>query len=448
MATARLAFRNAPSQLLSPGLITAEDLNARENFRLLRARRRILTNFVFGVLRPILFFVALWIVMGTALAPFRLRVAALLLLLGILPMVFFTVRQLSQARRGIDDLGEIGKLTRSELAKVEVRRNAVRDEIGDSKLYIDVMHHQIGDSLDESSKEVTHVIEQLSHLVDKSTAQREHIGRSIKSGQDLTNHTQARVENNRALIAGIETQLQGQTNELRSTYERIVSLASEVCALTPLIKIITSIAQQTSLLALNAEIEAARAGSAGRGFSVVAYEVRKLAVLSTKAAGEISQKINATCKRVYTEMDEVKASIELHAANNNVGQLIAELELMQQEFTTNSQLLLDVIGEVDDTYQESVHRLSQALGHIQFQDVMRQRMEHVQASLAEMREHMLWIAERLNDREWDGSFDQSFKSILAGHFEKYKMASQAVTHLNVAGGTTTDDHSRPAIELF
>jgi methyl-accepting chemotaxis protein len=127
---------------------------------------------------------------------------------------------------------------------------------------------------------------------------------------------------------------------------------------------------------------------------------------------------------------------------------MAELGLMQQEFATNSQLLLEVIGEVDESYEESVNRLSQALGHIQFQDVMRQRMEHVQGALLEMREHLLWLAETHDDHEWDGTIEPSFKSILASHFDQYRMASQTLTHKSVAGKVSSVDHSRPAIELF
>jgi len=99
-------------------------------------------------------------------------------------------------------------------------------------------------------------------------------------------------------------------------------MASEVRALTPMIKVITSIAQQTSLLALNAEIEAARAGTAGRGFAVVAFEVRKLSVSSTKAAADISAKINATCERVDRELAEARASLKEHEQNDGMSCLL------------------------------------------------------------------------------------------------------------------------------
>ena len=118
---------------------------------------------------------------------------------------------------------------------------------------------------------------------------------------------------------------------------------------------------------------------------------------------------------------------------------------MQSEFTENSQLLLEVIPEVDANYEEC---LSQALGHIQFQDVMRQRMEHVQGALVEMRDYLQELSERPTDCTWRGDFDRNFIQMLEAHKDKYRMASQTVTHLNVAGGDDNRDEGRPAIELF
>jgi methyl-accepting chemotaxis protein len=128
--------------------------------------------------------------------------------------------------------------------------------------------------------------------------------------------------------------------------------------------------------------------------------------------------------------------------------LIVDLGEMQKDFSKNGALLLEVITEVDSSYEESVNRLSQALGHIQFQDVMRQRMEHVQEALVQMRDHMQYMSERAFDFVWTGKLDHTFKEILAAHLNHYRMASQTRTHHAVAGGQSSRDHNRPAIELF
>lgn len=351
-------------------------------------------------------------------------------------------------RKGLIRISILKDYSIDQLSCFLRERKALVADLQDSKPYIDVMREQIGDSMTESEGEVIQVIEQIGILNEKSSLQRERIAQSIQSGKALTESTHLRAENNKQIVAAIEMQLQQQTHELREDFERVQNMAAEVRALTPMIKIITSIAQQTSLLALNAEIEAARAGNAGRGFAVVAFEVRKLSVSSTKAAADIAARINATCERVDREMAEARASLKEHEVNDAMSHLITDLTGMQLEFEKNGRLLLDVITEVDANYAENVQRLSEALGHIQFQDVMRQRMEHVQESLTEMRDHLLQLCENPERPGWDGLCETTFKSLLADHRSKYHMASQHITHSNVAGGGDGQDHSRPSIELF
>jgi methyl-accepting chemotaxis protein len=418
------------------------------NTRLCRARNRLLIQTALRLITTLVFYLSLSWLLGPVLIPYRNQAAALLLLLTVIPLLIGQWINWAQARRGIAELGIVGTLSKAELANVTSRRMAMKNELKDSRPYIDVMHDQIGDSLAESEREVVEVIEQIGLLNAKANQQREHIAQSIRSGKELTESTQLRVENNKQIIAAIDMQLEAQTEDFRSNFERIQGLSHEVGALTPLIKVITSIAQQTSLLALNAEIEAARAGSAGRGFAVVAFEVRKLAVASTQAASDISKKINATCRKVDEEMAGARESLKQHEASSAMSQLVADLCEMQSEFAGNSRLLLEVITEVDANYEESVNRLSQALGHIQFQDVMRQRMQHVQEALVEMRDHMQHMSDKAYDFVWQGKFDQTFLEMLESHKGRYRMASQTVTHLNVAGGENNQDHSRPAIELF
>ena len=94
---------------------------------------------------------------------------------------------------------------------------------------------------------------------------------------------------------------------------------------------------------------------------------------SNKAASDIAEKIKATCRKVEQELADSRASLEEHETNSAMSHLVGDLGGMQEEFAKNGQLLLDVITEVDANYAENVERLTQALGHIQFQDVMRQR---------------------------------------------------------------------------
>jgi len=351
-------------------------------------------------------------------------------------------------RRILNEIASFGDLSVEEVRNKFAACDALQTELRDTRPYIEVAREQISDSLSESEHSILSVIEEIDQLNVKAVDQRKRITRSMSSGKSITEDTELKTESNRQIIASIEARLQSQTEELRNNFARIQVLADEMNALTPLVKVITSIAQQTSLLALNAEIEAAHAGNAGRGFAVVAYEVRKLSVLTTKAAADIGQKIHATINKVGLEMGAAKDSLDQHGSLDEMRDLIRQLGEMQQVFTTNSELIFEVISEVDENYAESVLMLTQILGNLQFQDIMRQRMEHVQSAMTQMCGQLQTLSANLGDPGWDGTPETTFKDLLVAHLKQYKMASQTVTHLAISGEGSGQDHSRPAIELF
>lgn len=412
------------------------------------SRRRVVLSSATGVLCAVLLWAFLQVLCGAELAQCQGRVLALVAIFAALPWaVHWRLEWTRLQRSRWSDDADAG-LNEEERRAVQKRRAAFSAELREAQPYVDVMYEQIGDTMAQAEQEILEVIKDIGMLNEKAIGQRKKIAESLQNGKDMTQSAEQQVNSNKETIAAIGTQLGEQNAELRNSYERVEKMAAEVGALKPLIKVITSIAQQTSLLALNAEIEAARAGEAGRGFSVVAGEVRKLSVATTKAAGDIATKISATTERVTEEMENAAAALDRYRSSEEMEQLMTGLTTMQSEFSRNSHLLLEVVGELDENYAESVLRLSQALGHIQFQDVMKQRMEHVQAALVDMREHLGQISEKPNDAQWDGCFEQTFKSILASHLERYRMERQTATHLVTTGEAKGECESRPAIELF
>jgi methyl-accepting chemotaxis protein len=177
--------------------------------------------------------------------------------------------------------------------------------------------------------------------------------------------------------------------EAQSTNGEMTTLAETAQKIGDIVKLIRTIAEQTNLLALNATIEAARAGEAGRGFSVVASEVKSLAVQTAKATEAIAGQILAvqgstssaveSIRRITQRMQEIQhyasgvaASIEQQsAATNNISSNVASAAQATQ---TMAHILNDVAGAATQTHSSA--------------EVALDSSEAVQAAVAELRRHI------------------------------------------------------------
>ncbi len=350
-------------------------------------------------------------------------------------------------RRDVNQFNFLLRDGRHRLTEVVMQQGAVKDEMRHVSPYLDIMGSQMDGAVQETERGVMAVIEQINQVHGLSQMQTELIGHSMKNGMALADVMQQQMVNNRQVIDVLTEHLDEQIAELNRNLERIERLASQVGSLSPLVGMISGIAKQINLLALNAAIEAARAGEAGRGFAVVASEVRALSTQTASAAADIDTKISAVTQGTLTELAVAREARDKKQSSDRLHHIIADIRAMEARFVEDSGLLLDVIQGVEAGNQDIVMRLSEALGYIQFQDVVRQRLEQVGMALRELGEHFKRLDDYWGHPDWDGSLQPSLKDRLDGHLERYVMSSQRQTHASVTGGVSLGD-DRPQIELF
>lgn len=353
------------------------------------------------------------------------------MLVGVLPLiVLFPLAILlgvktmqAGVQQQLDQSGASGDLQGPDISRYLAELGSIDDELTVIwQKQIDTCIHQSEQAISDLTSRFNSIVEKLEVANSLSQQQSAH-GQSF----DVIDFISSCEDALRCVLETLKTTMENRDSLLREVH----GLLAYIDELKGMASSVSKIAAQTNLLALNAAIEAARAGEMGRGFSIVADEVR---ALSSKS-GETGEMINKTVRVISEAITKTFRNAEEIVKDDDQGASDSRAKIND---------VLDQFRQVADSMERSAEILrtcnkeiqfdvASSIVHFQFQDRISQILSHVQSNISELPQEIRRHGESysasgtLPTVEW-ASLARSLESSYATREEEINHKGSSVTH--------------------
>ena len=257
-------------------------------------------------------------------------------------------------RININEADEIGEVSRNFDTFLDVLQKLISMGKDSSSENVAVSQElsttalEIGKRVEEEVATVQKAVSnttRISHIVEENYKGTQAVGQDI----EIAN---AKLEEAKAVVIELANSIVENSAKELDLADKLNTLSSDTEQVKNVLRVIVDIADQTNLLALNAAIEAARAGEHGRGFAVVADEVRNLAERTQKALTEINATINVVIQSITQSSDEMNKNVDSFKVMTNnahtVSSSMVDVSTMMQKAVNATETSLKSSQSIND----------------------------------------------------------------------------------------------------
>ncbi|UUY06531.1 methyl-accepting chemotaxis protein [Pseudomonas sp. J452] len=269
-----------------------------------------------------------------------------------------------------DELGQIANGFNTFLNKLQ---NMIRDVVTSVQKVSDSSEHtaDIAIRTNEGVQRQMAEIDQVATAVHEMTATAQDVARNATQAAEAANHADRSANDGKNIVQKTSAAIASLATEIGRATGVVQTLAKDSENINAILVAIRGIAEQTNLLALNAAIEAARAGEQGRGFAVVADEVRNLAQKTQQATGEIQtmiQQLQHGTREVVNVMEQSQArtddSVQQAAAAAQALESITQAVSVINDMNTQIASAAEEQSAVAEDINRNVTNIGQVAGEV------------------------------------------------------------------------------------